>query len=108
MKTRKIVHLITNLGGGGTENFLYQIIAGTPPAFQSEVIYIQKDGVIGDRIRTTGVNVSRAATPWHLARAIEEKKPDILHTCLYWANQMGRWIGHLKKVPTIISSQRAI
>src|SRR5205814_568047 len=48
---KKIRHLITSLEGGGTENFLYQILAHSPTGYDHEVLYLKKDGVIGDRIR---------------------------------------------------------
>ncbi len=108
MASRKIVHLITSLGGGGTENFLYQLLTKTPSSYKPLVAYMQKDGVIGDRIRALGIEVTHVPSPWQFSQYLALHKPDILHTCLYWANQMGRWVGHLKKVPVIVSSQRAI
>src|ERR1019366_10164146 len=36
------------------------------------------------------------------------QRPDVLHTCLHWAHQVGCVIGHLAKVPFILSSHRSI
>ncbi len=105
--TSKITHLITSLGGGGTENFLYQIISGSPPEFSHEVHYLGKDGVNGDRIRRLAVPVKHVSMP-ALYKHLTENPPVALHTCLYWAHQVGRVTGRLANVPLIVSSHQSI
>lgn len=102
----KIVHLITSLEGGGTENFLYQIISRSPKNMAHRVFFLKKDGVFGDRLRALGISVAPAAGG--LIRLLRAEQPDVLHTCLYRAHQLGRVTGRLAGVPRIVSSQRAI
>jgi glycosyltransferase involved in cell wall biosynthesis len=103
-----ITHLITSLGGGGTENFLFQILSGSPASYEHDVLYLGKDGVNGERIRRLGVPVQRINPGYALYRRLKEKPPHVLHTCLYWAHQVGRVIGRMAKVPRIVSSHQSI
>ena len=103
-----ILHLITSLGGGGTENFLDQIVSGAPARHRTTVATLQGGGTIAKRMKRSGVQMRRTPTPWHVLQLLKEVKPDVLHTCLFWGNQVGRWVGHHQRVPRIISSQRAI
>jgi glycosyltransferase involved in cell wall biosynthesis len=103
----QIVHLITSLRGGGTENFLYQLIAHSPPNYSHRVLYLRQDGIIGERLRAKHIEVERI-TPWALSAYLQKHKPDVLHTCLHWAHQVGRFVGHRAHVPFIVSSQRTI
>jgi glycosyltransferase involved in cell wall biosynthesis len=104
----RILHLITSLEGGGTENFLYQILARSPEGYDHQVIYLKKDGVIGDRIRRHGFSVERAGSLPALYRQLHTFQPRILHTCLYSAHQIGRCLGRMARVPAILTSQRSI
>jgi len=103
----KIVHLITSLEGGGTENFLHQLIRYSPKNHSHEVLYLKKDGIIGDRLRQGGVSPKKI-TATQLYPVLRQKNPDVLHTLLFRANQMGRVIGRVAGVKQIISSQRSI
>lgn len=103
---RKVIHLITSLGGGGTENYLHQLLSLSPASWENHVLYFGRDGVIGERIRKLGLKTTRLSDPWALCREIKEIQPDILHTCLYWAHQIGRWVG--KKRLDVVSSHQAI
>jgi glycosyltransferase involved in cell wall biosynthesis len=103
----KIVHLITSLEGGGTENFLYQLIRYSPADWTHHVLFLKKDGVIGDRLRQQAIS-PRKVTGGELYPILRREKPDVLHTLLYRANQVGRVIGRVAGVKRIISSQRAI
>jgi len=106
-KPLKIFHLITSLQGGGSENYLHQLLSGAPPGLHQEVLYLKEDGVIGGRIRRLGVAV-RKVSPMGLWKILREEKPQILHTNLYRAHQVGRLIGRRAGVPVILSSQQAI
>jgi len=105
---KKILHLITSLEGGGTENFLYQILSASPSGFEHQVVFLKKDGVIGERIRRLGLPVIASGGPMSLTTLFEEFRPDILHTCLYSAHILGRCFGKMAHIPAIITSQRAI
>ena len=105
---KKILHLITSLEGGGTENFLYQILAHTPAGYDHQVLYLKKDGVIGERMRRRRIAVRPAGSLPSLYQTLRQEKPQILHTCLYSAHLAGRWLGRIAKIPAVITSQRAI
>lgn len=105
---RKILHLITSLEGGGTENFLHQILAHSPNGYEHRVVYLKKEGIIGDRIRTLGIQVRSSGSLLGLFNILRNYQPDILHTCLYRAHLVGRVIGRLAGVKRVVSSQRAI
>jgi glycosyltransferase involved in cell wall biosynthesis len=105
-KTR-LFHLITSLRGGGTENFLYQLLKGSPARFDHRVFYVGQNGVIGERIRRLGVPVEKI-NPLSFYERLKQERPDLLHTCLHWAHQVGRITGRLAKVPFILSSHRSI
>jgi glycosyltransferase involved in cell wall biosynthesis len=100
-------HLITSLEGGGTENFLYQILAHSPARYKHRVFYLNRDGIVGKKIRPLGIPVERT-NPLDFYRFLRQKKPQVLHTCLYWASQTGRLVGRAAKIPLILSSQRSI
>jgi glycosyltransferase involved in cell wall biosynthesis len=108
MKTLKINHLITSLEGGGTENFLLQILSRSPASFRHKVYYLKRSGVISQRIRELGISVEKASGFWGVLKSLRQDQPQILHTCLFRAHQIGRWAGAQAKVPLIISSQRSI
>jgi glycosyltransferase involved in cell wall biosynthesis len=106
-KSRRFMHLITSLGGGGTENFLFQILSRSPEQYSHRVFYLGYDGVNGNRIRHLGIPVERSS-PWQFYSTLRREKPDVLHTCLHWAHQVGRITGRIAKVPFILSSHRSI
>jgi len=106
--TRSVLHLITSLGGGGTENFLFQLLSRTPPDFNHEIFYLGKDGVNGERIRRLGFPVQRVDHLYGFYRRLKTNPPDILHTCLYWGHQVGRVLGKAAGVSFIVSSHQSI
>jgi glycosyltransferase involved in cell wall biosynthesis len=103
----KLTHLITSLKGGGTENFLDQLIRYSPENWTHQVLFLKKDGVTGDRLRQRGISPKKV-TAIQLYQELRTQKPEALHTLLYRANQLGRVIGRVAGVKRIISSQRAI
>jgi len=103
-----IAHLITSLEGGGTENFLFQLLSRSPAAFKHKVFYIKRDGVMGDRIRRLGIPVKKTGGLLGTWQTMNKEKPDVLHTCLYRAHQIGRFLGHRAGIPVVLSSQRSI
>ena len=104
----KILHLITSLEGGGTENFLHQLLDRAPRNLQQEVVFLKKDGPIGARIRELSIPVHKISNPLALWVFLRKRKPDVLHTLLYRAHQVGRVVGRMADVSFIVSSQRAI
>jgi len=102
-----IHHLITSLQGGGTEYFLWQMLRHAPAGLQQEVFFLKKDGIFGQRIRALGIPVQQISIPALFLRW-KKQRPDILHTCLFRAHQVGRVLGQWSGIPRIVSSQRSI
>ncbi|HVO32609.1 MAG TPA: glycosyltransferase, partial [Elusimicrobiota bacterium] len=100
--------MITSLEGGGTENFLYQVLQRSPRDYRHRVLFLKKDGVNGNRIRGLGIPVEGALGVAGVWSALRRDRPAILHTCLYQGNQWGRLLGHRAGVPAVLSSQRAM
>jgi glycosyltransferase involved in cell wall biosynthesis len=105
---KTLVHLITSLEGGGTEHYLFQLLAGSPPGWNHRVLFLKRAGVVADQIRKLDISASRAPRFLALRHFLRQERPDVLHTCLYRAHQLGRFAGHLAGVPRIVSSQQAI
>jgi glycosyltransferase involved in cell wall biosynthesis len=105
---KKILHLITSLQGGGTENFLSQILIHSPAGYDHQVLYLKKDGVIGDRLRQHNIPVKPVESLFTLYRTLRNETPALLHTCLYSAHLVGRLLGYASGVPAVITSQRSI
>jgi glycosyltransferase involved in cell wall biosynthesis len=104
----KIVHLITSLHGGGTENFLFQILSRSPQNISHRVFFLKEEGVYAPKIRSLGIPVEPAGGALTFLKRLKENRPDVLHTCLYRAHQWGRVVGRLAGVPKIVSSQQSI
>lgn len=104
----KYIHLITSLEMGGTETFLIQLLEHSPSNHSHEVWYFKKAGVAAEAIRRLGVPIRQISSPVQLWKALRAEKPEVLHTCLYRAHQIGRFVGRLAGVPKIISSQQSI
>jgi len=105
--TKTLVHLITSLEGGGTEIFLWHLLKYAPKNLAQRVFYLKKDGVIGERIRALNIPVQKVDSRL-LWQELRKNTPDVLHTCLYRAHQLGRVFGRMAGIKRIVSSQRAI
>src|SRR3954470_7911394 len=100
-------HLITSLEGGGSEHYLYQLLSNSPANVSHSVFYLKRGGVIAERIKTLGIT-PRRTTPVSLWNVLQRDRPQVLHTLLYRAHQVGRVMGTIAGVPRIVSSQQAI
>ena len=84
--------------------------------FKSTVCAITPDISLANDLESLGIKVlslnarSRydPRIPLHLLRVLRSEKPDILHTYLFHSNVLGRLVGRLSRVPTILNSERAI
>lgn len=111
---KKILHLITGLEVGGAENMLLKILPRTSDAFDHSVCSIIGVGPIGDKLVAAGIPVyyldlsqtlDITIIP-KLKKIILDLQPDVLVTYLPHADLLGRIIGKLTHVPTIVCSVR--
>ncbi|HAM38236.1 MAG: hypothetical protein A2474_03505 [Elusimicrobia bacterium RIFOXYC2_FULL_34_12] len=106
MKKPKILHLITSLNIGGTEQFLLNIVNNLKSKYDFTVGYLKKIGEIAKEI-DAGIPIYKFDY-FLLKKYLKEKKYDIIHTHLFRANILGRIAGKSAGTPIIISSQRSI
>lgn len=94
----KVLHVITDLGQGGAEGVLYNLILATQSAVTNHVVSLHGDGVYGERLRQAGVPVDVLAMPRgrltlagmrHLRQIIVRERPDVVQTRLYHASLLG-------------------
>jgi glycosyltransferase involved in cell wall biosynthesis len=120
MKTKpiRIVHIMPQIGVGGAERQLYELITHTDPALvQHEVLYYSDshDEVMLGRYRSGGVNFSRVPRNTkhpirflrELSMAIRKAQPDIVHCWLVSANFWGRLAAIRAGVKHIIVAWRS-
>lgn len=113
----KIVHLITSLEVGGAQ---HGMLLGLPRFDQEQYEHVLCS--ITDRmqmaphfeaagIEVRSLGLSRKIDIFaalRLRSLLKELRPDILHTYLLHGNILGRLVGRLVGVPTIIGSERTI
>lgn len=112
----KIIYLINSLYSGGAQMMLYRLLQGLDRGrFDPEVIVLlDLEGPIRRQIEELNIPVSVLkfkskldfAQLVRLARMIREGQPDILHTQLFASDIIGRLLGHLARVPVVITSIR--
>ena len=105
--TTKILHLITSLNIGGTENFLLTVLKNLKDKYGFSVGYLKERGQTADEIEKLGIPV-RKFSFFSLIDFLKKNNPQIIHTHLYRANIVGRIAGKIAGTPIIISSQRSI
>ncbi|MBD3271883.1 MAG: glycosyltransferase [Elusimicrobia bacterium] len=106
--TRMIIHIITSLNMGGTERFVATIAKHQSLMHPVEVLVLKEQGLIAREIEHNNITVHQCRTVISLYRHLRRVRPAIVHTHLFRANIIGRIIGWVAGVPTIISSQRSI
>jgi sugar transferase (PEP-CTERM/EpsH1 system associated) len=98
----RILHVVDNLGKGGLENGLVNLIARLDPnRFQHVVCAIRRLGPNAERLEAAGAQVICLGTQassqfqmWTLARTIREVNPDLVHSRNWAAIESvlaGRW-----------------
>jgi len=108
MKKINVLHLITSLNIGGTEKYLLTIAKSQKTRYNLSVGFLKERGAIAEELEREKIPVYDLGNSWSLYRFLKEKKIHLLHTHLYRANILGRFIGRTAKVPIIVSSQRSI
>ena len=110
MKKTVLVHVISNLGIGGAETVLYQLLCRLDmKQFDHKVIYFY-DGPYVQRIRDLGIPAYQVKgfvsfyDPVFFYRffsLIKQLQPDCLHTVLWAANLLGRIAAWKYKLPLV-------
>ena len=110
MKKTVLVHVISNLGIGGAETVLYQLLCRLDmKQFDHTVIYFY-DGPYVKKIRDLGIPVHQVKglffpyDPIFLVRFfsfIKHLQPDCLHTVLWAANLLGRIAAWKYNIPLV-------
>ncbi len=109
-KRTTLVHVISNLGIGGAETVLYQLLCHLrSDEFDHKVIYFY-DGPFVEKIKQLGIPVYQikglfcAYDPVFFVRffrTVRSLQPDCLHTVLWAANFLGRLIFWKYKIPLV-------
>ncbi len=117
-KQLKIVHVIGQLGIGGAERQLHELIVHSDPEqFTHQVIYYDdsndEEGI--KLFRQSGITIHRLhrnrlnplGFVLSLRKLIQNTAPDIVHCWLYSANLYGRWAAILSGCKSIIVAYRS-
>lgn len=120
---KKILHIIPNLGIGGTEKILLEICQNLHvKVFEMKVISLKSGGQTAESLKNSGVAVTLLNAPhtfWqglvdlpriflNLRKAILDFSPDLIHTWLTRANVMGRLAAGSVGFRNILSSLRVV
>lgn len=115
LNKKRIIHIIPSLAVGGTERQLLLLLPALQAGFNNEVICLKEEGVIGQALRQQGIPVHNLAgrfhgnplTAWRLFWLLRRRRPAAIITYLFYADMLGRLIGRLAGVRTIITSHRS-
>ncbi len=111
-KKIKIIHVITQLGIGGAESTVRDLVLRLDPdRFESIVVTVLPKKEIAYQIEQGGVQVisldANKYNPfiiWKLVTILKREKPDIVHTQLFHADILGRIAAKIARVPKVIST----
>src|SRR3989338_5352959 len=108
MKKKVLVHVISNLGIGGAETVLYQLLRRlSAQDFDHKVIYFHEGAYVA-KIKQLGIPVYQvkglvgAYDPVFFVRffsLVSRLRPDCLHTVLWAANFLGRLAAWYYQIP---------
>ena len=108
IKKIKILHIISNLGQGGAEEVLYQLLFNLNTVDFSHTVICFHTGIYTKKIRKLGIKVFVvprffcAYDPlflYQLFTFIKKNNPDIVHTSLWSANIIGRIYSNFLRIP---------
>ncbi len=110
MKKKVLVHVISNLGIGGAETVLYQLLRRLGShEFDHKVVYFY-EGPYVQKIKQLGIPVYHVTgflcvyDPVFFVRffaLIDRLRPDCLHTVLWAANFLGRLAAWMYQIPLV-------
>lgn len=105
----KIIHLISSLKIGGAESCLVNFLSQCNPADAHTVIYFHA-GPNVERIEALGIKTYQLSASTllgvpsaliNMVRLIRQLQPDLIHSSLWSANFMARFIGWWFRIPVI-------
>ncbi len=112
-ESRRIMLLIDTLETGGTERSLLQFCAHLDRSrFVPTVVSLYRGNRLMRNFQEQGIDVrtTELKGKYEFRRAsraigdlVDQIEPDLIHTMLFRANQVGRWVGLRKKRPVICS-----
>ena len=105
---KKVTHVITSLGLGGTEKYLSTLVDFQKDTYKVEIIILKEKGIIAEILQNKGYSIRVIKNIFSLYSYLKKSKPDILHTHLFRANIVGRIIGRLAGISVVISSQQSV
>lgn len=113
-----ILYIHQNMGTGGAEEIRSVLVKNIDKEkFRVTLCCIGEKGEIGQELAKKGFCVKALKKGWKiqnisstfaLLKFIRKCKPDIVHTCLFYANFHGRIAAKLAKVPIIISEEQNV
>ncbi|MCM3338271.1 glycosyltransferase [Paenibacillus sp. MER TA 81-3] len=114
MEKTKIMFLISGLHVGGAEMMLYRLTDALKDRYDIMIVSMLPGGPIADMMKQSGLQVQSLHMSSKkdvlaligLIRLIRTFKPDILHSFMFHANVVGRIVGRMCGVSTVISSIR--
>lgn len=113
MRKLNILHIVEDLNVGGLEELCRIIVTGlNRDKYNVYVCCIEEGGQIAQELINNGINVDILGmrtyhNPFNilkLIRYIKERKIDIIHTHMYFANTFGRIAAFLARTPIVIST----
>jgi len=113
-KPLKIMHVTSNLGGGGVERLLVKSLAYFDHSDFEHQVCCLSGGVYEDELRTLGIpyRVMKRRSRFNLsivaqmASLMRQERVDVVHTLNFTANAWGRAAAKLAGVPRIIAHER--
>lgn len=113
----KVVHIMPQIGIGGAEKQLYELIRNSPSEVNHKVLYYSEsadtdgyklyDSAGIDYSKVERFNKNPIGFLWRLSREIKLNQPDIVHCWLYSGVVWGRWAAVIAGCRNIIVSYRA-
>ena len=109
--TKRVLHIITDLGQGGAEAVLYRLIGATSDGFEHAVVSLHLEGVYGQPLRDRGVPVTALGMRRgrvtieglrRLLRIIREYRPHVVQTRLDHANLVGGLMARFAGAPPVV------
>jgi glycosyltransferase involved in cell wall biosynthesis len=105
------VHIITDLGQGGAEAVLWQLVSSTRGRFQHEVVSLHQEGVYAQPLREQGIGVTVLGMPrgrvtrtglTRLGQTLDSFRPHVMQTYLDHANLIGGVAARFTGAPPVI------
>lgn len=112
----KIIYIIEQLGKGGAERQLFELLKGINKyRYKPIVVSLTQGGYWYERIRKLDIEIIQLPRIGHLdfsrliklVKLFRIKKPVIAHTFMFTANSYGRIAALIAGIPIIIASERS-